>query len=454
MKKRGISMTALGMAGAVLLTMNGLNMNAAVIATEQPIAGISVSLDKYYGTVMGQRESMKTASKETQGGCTTMKATNPAPVAGRGRSTEDTSGDEGYIAGTASASGVLDEGDVMQPTPAPTPEPTPEPKEIKDLLVNINYDRLGIAKVEDNYLNIREEPKEDGKIIGKLPKNAGCHIYEIDENGWAKIVSGEVTGYVSSKYLITDEEAEEYALTVGSEVAVVATDTLNVRFVPSTDSAMYSQIRIDEELDIVKKDLTREFVEEFIHKNFKDENAVLISNVDQEAMMDHLEDWMCVTIDNEEVFVAKEFVEIAYKLKKASKFEEVKEDAASGISSLRAQMVSYAMEFLGNRYVYGGTSLTNGVDCSGYVMRIYQHFGYNGIPRNSASQYGYTRSIKASELKPGDLIFYGNSSGRVNHVAMYIGNGQVIHASNPKNGIRISYYTYRTPLKYGRIIND
>ena len=109
------------------------------------------------------------------------------------------------------------------------------------------------------------------------------------------------------------------------------------------------------------------------------------------------------------------------------------------------------MQFLGNRYVYGGTSLTNGIDCSGFTMRIYERFGYS-IPRTSSAQSSYFRKISSSEAKPGDLFFYG-SGGKVSHVAMYIGNGKVIHASSARTGIKISNAFYRSPIKVGRILN-
>lgn len=119
-------------------------------------------------------------------------------------------------------------------------------------------------------------------------------------------------------------------------------------------------------------------------------------------------------------------------------------------TSLRKNMVSYAKKFLGNRYVYGGTSLTKGTDCSGFTMRIYQKFGYR-IPRTSRAQASASKKISSREMKQGDLIFYG-SGKRVSHVAMYIGNGKVIHASNRKDGIKISKWNYRTPIKIGRFI--
>ena len=117
---------------------------------------------------------------------------------------------------------------------------------------------------------------------------------------------------------------------------------------------------------------------------------------------------------------------------------------------LRDDMVSYALQFVGNPYVYGGTSLTNGTDCSGFTMGIYKNFGMS-ISRTSREQATNGKSIRSSELKKGDLVFYA-SGGRINHVAMYIGNGKIVHASNSRTGIIVSNMNYRTPYKYVSII--
>ncbi len=321
----------------------------------------------------------------------------------------------------------------------------------EEFKLNLVYDRLGIAKV-DNYLNIRKEPGEGKEIVGKLPKNAGCHIYEI-KDGWAHIISGGVEGWVSADYLITDEEAEEYAKEVATKVATVTgTATLKVRSLPSVDSKVYDLVPLNEELEVKKENLDKEYFDKFIEKQESDSLAVeSMELVNKAAMMADLDNWVCISIDNEIAFVSKEFVEISFKLERAVPIDELATDGSSGVSSGRASMVSYAMQFLGNRYVYGGTSLTNGTDCSGFTMRIYEHFGYS-IPRTSGAQAAYFRGISASEAKPGDLFFYG-SGGRVNHVAMYIGNGQVIHASNARTGIKISNAFYRSPIKVGRILN-
>lgn len=418
MKKNIIRLSVIGMGCITVLMASSVSMYATRVANEQPMAGIVLSLDKYYNIAISEQTGAARVASLDDGNMdqSSMSATNQAPV------------------------------------DAEAPEDSAEQKQrsIKDMISNMNFDRLGIAIVDD-WLNVREKPSEDAKKVGKLPQNAGCHIYEI-KDGWAKIVSGKVTGYVKSEYLVTDAAAEEYALEVGTKVVSVKIDGLHARFAPTIQSAVYSQIG-QEDFDIVKENLTEDYVRTFLQKNLTGDDARLIANVDMDDMIRNLDQWICIRIDDDTVFVSKEYVDISYQLKKAVPFEELSADGSSGVSSVRAQMVQFAMQYLGNRYVFGGTSLTGGIDCSAFMMRIYQHFGYNGIPRNSAAQAAYCRSISYSEIKPGDLLFY-ERGGRIGHVGMYIGNGQIIHASSAKTGIKISNAYYKTPLKIGRIIND
>ncbi len=120
-------------------------------------------------------------------------------------------------------------------------------------------------------------------------------------------------------------------------------------------------------------------------------------------------------------------------------------------SATRTAIVAYAKQFLGNPYVYGGTSLTNGADCSGFTQSIYAHFGIT-TGRSSRDQAAKGKEISVSSVQTGDLLFYA-SGNYINHVAMYIGNGQVIHASNSRTGITISPSNYRTPCKAVTFLN-
>ena len=131
--------------------------------------------------------------------------------------------------------------------------------------------------------------------------------------------------------------------------------------------------------------------------------------------------------------------------------EEVQTDeAVLTEEELRQEIVDFALQFEGNPYVYGGTSLTNGADCSGFVMSVFAQFGY-ALPRVAADQYYQCEKKDISDLEPGDLVFYGSG---ISHVALYIGNGQIIHASTAATGIKISNYDYETPVGVGTYIES
>jgi uncharacterized protein YgiM (DUF1202 family) len=269
------------------------------------------------------------------------------------------------------------------------------------------YTNLGIAHV-DNHLNIRQEPNENGKLVGKLPKDAACEILDIDENGWAHIKSGKVDGYCSTDYLYMGDEAIARGKEVASMIAVVNTQTLKVREEPNTDSVVITLIPQDEELEVVD-------------------------------VMDN--GWIKFLLDDEEAYVSGEFVDVEERLEKAVTLTELL--YGQGVSDVRVDLVQYAKQFVGNPYVWGGTSLTKGADCSGFTLSIYKKYGVS-LPHHAASQAQLGTKISLSELQPGDLVFYAKN-GSINHVAIYIGNGQVLHASSPKTGIKISSLNYRTP---------
>lgn len=288
-------------------------------------------------------------------------------------------------------------------------ETTAETTETAELY---GFSNLGVAHV-DNHLNVRKEPKEDGEIIGKLPKNAGCEIISI-ENGWAQIKSGKVEGYVSAEFLYTGDEAKSVAEEVKTTMATVNTTTLKVRTAPSTNGNVITLIPEGEELEV----------------------------------LEDTGEWIKIAIDDEEGFISKEFVDIAVELDKAVTLTELK--MGEGVSETRVSLVTFAKKFVGNPYVWGGTSLENGADCSGFVMSVFKNYGVS-LPHSSRAQATCGTGISLSEAKPGDLIFYGNGS-TINHVAIYIGGGQVVHASSARTGIKISNATYRTPLAIRRIL--
>ncbi|MCF0128434.1 MAG: C40 family peptidase [Pseudobutyrivibrio sp.] len=270
------------------------------------------------------------------------------------------------------------------------------------------YENVGICRVTEGNLNVRETPV-DGKVVGKFPLNAACEVLG-EEDGWFLIKSGNVEGYVSGDYLVTGIEGRIQAEKLASIVAKSTTGGLNVRMEPNTECGILAQMAEGEEVEYVA-----------------DEN----------------DEWIKVLVDDEVGYVFADYVSVELSLPHAMTIAEMRYGA--GVSDVRSELCEYALQFVGNPYVWGGTSLTKGADCSGFVLSVFAKYGIS-LPHHSGSQAGYGTSIKASAAQPGDLFFYSNGS-RINHVAIYIGGGQIVHASNPRTGIKISNAYYRTPVK-------
>lgn len=316
---------------------------------------------------------------------------------------------------------------------------------------------LVIARV-NNYVNVRSIPSEEGEIVGKLyDKSVGEFEEEVD--GWYKITSGNCSGYVKAEYCVTGDEAQALAKEVGTTYAVVNTTTLKVRQEASTDSTVLGLVPIEEELVVVEEldgwvkvaieegdgYVSREYVNlrtDFVHAESKEEEEARLA---EEAK------------EREEARAAAQATEAAratqaaeQTTQKQAQTEAVIEAAqATAASSAGSEMgkavIDYATQFVGNPYVYGGTSLTNGTDCSGFVMSVYANFGV-GLPHSSSAlrSKGYDVGGLAN-AQPGDIVCYSG------HVALYIGNGQIVHASTSKTGIIISNANYRSILAVRRI---
>ena len=147
--------------------------------------------------------------------------------------------------------------------------------------------------------------------------------------------------------------------------------------------------------------------------------------------------------------IAQERLEAEAAAEAAHKAEEERKAAEEARLEMRQGIVDFALQFVGNPYVYGGTSLTNGADCSGFVMSVFAEFGYE-LPRVAAAQCSASEKKSVADIEAGDLVFYGE--GCIDHVALYIGNGKIVHASGVKTGIKIGYATYREILSVRRIV--
>ena len=300
--------------------------------------------------------------------------------------------------------------------------------DMKSMAIN-QYNNLVISKV-NSYLNVREEPKADGKIIGKMTSKAAGEILETVD-GWYKVKSGSITGYISAdpQYTATGWEARDIAMQEASLMAVIKADVLNVRSEPNTDSKIWTQIVREERYDVVDQ------LDGWVQ--------IDLGSADQESNRETDKAYVSTRDNN---------VEVRYALNEAIKFSPA-EVAANNAASKRSKLVNYAIQFVGNPYVWGGTSLTKGADCSGFTMKVMQQFGVS-LPHYSGAQAKLGKKVTSANMRPGDLIFYAGSGGTINHVAIYIGNGQIVHAASRKSGIKISTWNYRTPVAIRNVLGD
>lgn len=280
---------------------------------------------------------------------------------------------------------------------------------------NWGYENLGIANVTEN-LNIRKGPSTNDEKVGELPADAACEVLGIS-NGWAHILSGDVEGYVSMEYLLTGDEAKERALECQTLTATVLAQTLKVRKQPDTEHGTWGLIGNGKKLEVVE-------------------------------VLDN--GWVSVVYGDgkDAAYVSGDYVEVAYSLETALTMTEVR--YGKGVTDAGVDLASRAIQYVGNPYVYGGTSLTNGTDCSGFTMLLMQKYGIS-LSHSARAQSKMGTAVNISELRPGDLVFYADGSG-INHVAIYIGGGQVCHASNPTRGIIISSLYYRNPVCARRLL--
>lgn len=457
MKKR-MTILALLLAGAVTLGSYGM-VQAGQEKREVPVAGVTQTLAQVLKEAQGVQAQTADAVEELQSNAAVARMMEPEMVAEEAWETAEIA--ENELPQTAS-----------------------------------EFADIAVAQV-NHYVNVRQEPDTESEILGKLYDKSAATVLETTEDGWYRITSGNVNGYVKAEYVVVGDE--ELARSVGTRLATVTTTTLFVRTEPTTEAKVLTMLPDGD--DVVVTDESTEgwakvstadgdgyvaldyvtLSTEYIHAESKAEEEARLAREEAERQ--------AAARAAEEARKARE-VEAARAAaeqeaaRRAAEKQEAKKSGAgssaaaggsstgsssgssagsssggsagSGSGSSAGQsaqtassngqaVVDYARQFLGNPYVYGGNSLTNGTDCSGFVKGVYAAFGIN-LPRTSSEQRSVGYAVSLSEIQPGDIVCYSG------HVGIYAGNNTLIHASNEKTGITLtSPVTYRSVLAVRRI---
>lgn len=373
-----------------------------------------------------------------------------------------------------------------------------------------DYSNIAVSQVTD-YVNIREQATTGSSIVGKIYNNCAAVIEETVEGEggtWYRIKSGTVTGYIKAQYFITGDAAEKLAQSIGREFVTVDADGLRLRETPDLNGNILTHLSNGaryvvqgEEGDFFKvevdADLTGYIARQYCKTEVEFDQAVSLEEERQKlaeenqrkkeadeafAQLEQVKQVEALQIagsqtgntgssgnsgkvntdeliiaanplasDNSQKTTAPQLQTETKTASAGSSSGTVSSPASAGtgstavVTATRNAIVAYAKQFLGNPYVYGGTSLTEGTDCSGFTQAVYAHFGIT-TGRSSRDQAAKGKEIAVSSAQPGDLLFYA-SGGYINHVAIYLGGGQIIHASTPTTGITIAPYDYRTPCK-------
>lgn len=314
------------------------------------------------------------------------------------------------------------------------------------------YADIGIATVTD-FVNVRSEASADSEAVGKLYANNALKVLEkTDDGAWYHIKSGDVDGFVSADYVsVGDEDLIKQA---SNRTATVHTETLFVRALPSQDSDIIGMVPDGEDLTVTDETYVDSWgwvgvsIEEgsgYVSMEFVDLDNRYTYGETKEAEEARL------AREEEERRAAAAAAEQAQSQSKSQKSSSSSSGSSGGGGSYAAagsgsggSVANYALQFVGNPYVYGGSSLTNGTDCSGFVMSVYANYGV-GLPHSSSAMRGVGYGVDPSQMQAGDIVCYSG------HVGICIGGGQIVHASTPATGIKVSSAYYRDILAVRRI---
>ena len=370
---------------------------------------------------------------------------------------------------------------------------------------------LGFARLEDEsaYVNVRAGAStESGEVVGILENGDSAVIESVEEDGWYRIRSGELEGYVASRLIATGEEAEAIAAESAYTYAKVNAESLNVRAEESGDAQVIGTLEQGDQAEVTEDydggafvrvcvdadtygyvsadyvELATEYPTGKTLEQIAAEEEALESAADAEWTEDASEtSWEESSADSgsDPVYTettytdtgsqtgetaytdpysssedytdssAQQSSDTAQTVQTEAQTEAQTQTTALAASASGSAIASYACQYVGIPYVWGGSSLSSGVDCSGFTMCVFSHFGIS-LPHFAASQYGCGTPVSLSNLAPGDLVFYNGSSGSIEHVAIYVGGGSIVHARGTGYGVCYSSLNYDTPDAACRVV--
>ena len=371
---------------------------------------------------------------------------------------------------------------------------------------------------EAYYVNVRTEPSTDsGEVIGILKNHDSAIIESVEDDGWYKIKSGDVEGYVAAWLIKTGDEAAAIAPTVAYNYAVNNAVSLNVRSQADEGSDVVASLDEGAEAEIVADEgnwfkvaldsdtygyVSKDYVEEKTDYPTAKTIDQMMSDTDAEKQAEEAADAASDSADasadqsgetaapadssqtqetaaqtdasqtqetaaqteapqTQETAAQTEApqtqetaaqTEAPQTQETAAQTEAPQTEASAPAASATGEaVVAYASQFVGNPYVWGGASLTSGADCSGFTMAVFANFGVS-LPHYAASQLSCGTQVSIDSLEPGDLVFFSSTGGEIDHVAIYVGGGSIVHAANSKSGICYGSLNWMTPVAACRVV--
>ena len=491
-KKRMKSVLAAVLVGGSLLVWGGmagvLGAPESKKAVDPAMAGISVSLDRYYANAENAEQALAEYLAEKGVDETVWeklsfeqlllsgnddaykilkeilgKIEEPTEGTTEEPTTEEPTTDETTTEEPPTHEPTTDEPTTEEPTTEEPPTEAPKPVS--------PYANIAVTKIEltDKWVNVRSSPTtQDGdvNIVGHIYNHCAATIIDrVEGEGglWYKIESGNVTGYIKADYFVTGDEAEELAVQIGKIYGKVLASGLRLREEPVIDdgSNIITTLAEGEVYAITQKvDPNDEFVritmgrhddgtevagyiaKQYVQVYVKFDTAMTLEEVAAKKAAEEEARRKAAEEEAERLRLEAERKAAEEAAKKAAEEEarrkaeeEAKRKAEEAAMATRNALIANAKQYLGLPYVWGGNSLTTGVDCSGYTKLIYKQYGVE-LQRHSGHQAQQGTAVTMDTIRPGDLVFYARN-GVVYHVAIYIGNGQIIHAANETLGVCI-----------------